>query len=102
MGRLIEIEPTQELPPSLTVRVGDALRLWASGGRVESGGDAVESLGPYQAGVLGALGDVVAPAGPPNVILFLARRPGRATVTVMTGDPWHSAQSQTFEINVTP
>lgn len=102
MGRLVEIESMQDLPPSLTLRVGDALRLWASGGRVESGAAAVESLGPYQTSVLGTHGDVVAPAGPPNVILFLARRPGRAIVKVMMGDPWHSAQSQTFEINVTP
>jgi hypothetical protein len=101
MGRLIEIEPTQDLPPLLTLRVGDALRVWASGGRVESGADVVESLGPYQMSVLGTHGDVIAPAGPPNVILFVARRPGRATVEVMTGDPWHSSQSQSQQINVT-
>ena len=100
MGRLIEIEPSQELPPTLTLSVGDLLKLWATGGRVEPGADAVEILGPFITSVIGNNGSVLAPMGSPNVILLFARRPGRATIDVVTGDPWRSTQTLRLEITV--
>jgi hypothetical protein len=90
VSRLIEIQPTaQELPAELTVGVGDVLRFAASGGRAPAG-SAVELLGIYAEGVLGTNGAVMTPLGPPNVVLFRARTPGRATVDVITGDPFRA------------
>jgi hypothetical protein len=88
MGRLIEVQPVQDLPVSLTIGVSDALLFTATGGHVRSGSDVVEILGPFNPGVLGDNGRVLSPMGAPNRILFIARQPGRATIDVVTGDPW--------------
>ncbi|HEY0700254.1 MAG TPA: hypothetical protein VGD43_20920 [Micromonospora sp.] len=100
MTRLIEIEPaTQELPPELTVAVGDILRFAASGGRVREG-SAVEPLGILVGSVVGTDGTVVAPQGPPNVVLFRACSPGRAQVDVVTGDPFRSPTTRDVTVVV--
>lgn len=102
MGRLIEIEQAEELPPGLNIRVGDLLRFWASGGRVRSGAEAVEMLGPFLTGVVGANNELLSPLGAPNVVLFLARRPGEAVVEIVTGDPWHAARTTILKLSVAP
>jgi hypothetical protein len=100
MGRLIEIQPGQGLPPSLTIHVGDGLLCGATGGHVQSGADVVEMLGPFQPGVLVERGEIISPQGAPNTVLFLARRSGRATIDVVTGDPWYAPQTTTLDITV--
>ena len=100
MGRLIQVEQVQALPPSLALRVGDALLCVASGGHVQSGGDVVRILGPFVPGVLADNGEILSPMGAPNAVLYLARRPGRATIDVVTGDPWHGPETTTLEIAV--
>lgn len=100
MGRLIEIQQAQGFPPSLTLKVGDVLMFGATGGHVQSGADVVEILGPFVPGIMGANGAILSPMGAPNAVLFLARRPGRATIDVVTGDPWYAPQTTSLDITV--
>lgn len=102
MTRLVEIQPgTEELPAYLTVGVGDVLRFAASGGHVRDGA-AVEIIGILAEGVVGTDGRVLAPAGSPSTVLFLARLPGQAEIDVVTGDPWHSPETRRMTITVEP
>jgi hypothetical protein len=100
MGRLIEIQHPQDFPPSLTIQVGDMLLFGATGGHVQSGADVVQILGPFLTGILGDNAQIMSPMGAPNTVLFLACRPGRATIDVVTGDPWHAPQTTTLDIIV--
>jgi len=102
MARLIEVQDAGGCPSPLTVRQGDVLLFRAAGGRVRAGGDAVELWGPFLPGVVGEDGDVLTPMGPPNAVLFRARRPGRARVDVVTGDPFHAPQTTTLDLTVEP
>jgi hypothetical protein len=102
MGRMIEIDPAQALPTSLTLRVGDLLVFAASGGHVRSGAGVIEMLGPFIPGVVGGDGGILSPMGSPNAVLFSVRSPGRATIDVMTGDPWRSPRANVIDIIVTP
>jgi len=98
VGRLIEVQHAQASPRSLAIRVGDLLVFRATGGHVWSGANIVEILGPFLPSVLGDEGQILSPMGAPNTVLFLARYPGRATIDVITGDPWHA--SQTIPLNL--
>ncbi len=90
MPRLIEVQPTrQDLSAGLTVGPGDVLSFQATGGRVLTG-DAVEHVGAFTRGVVEPGGEIVTPLGPPVTVLFRVVGPGRATLEVMTGDPWRS------------
>jgi hypothetical protein len=100
MRRLIDVKDAQALPPSLTVKEGDLLVMNATGGRVQAGTEAIEIIGPFIPGVIGDNGEIFSPMGPPNKVLFLARRPGRATIDVITGDPWRSPKTTTVELIV--
>lgn len=100
MGRLIEVQQVQGLPPRVTLRVGDALRFVATGGHVQVGADVVEIVGPFLPGVLRENGEILSPMGAPNAVLFLARRPGRAMIDVVTGDPWRAPRTTPLEITV--
>jgi hypothetical protein len=100
MGRLIEVQQVQGLPPRVTLRVGDALYFAATGGHVQVGADVVEIVGPFLPGVLRENGEILSPMGAPNAVLFLARRPGRATIDVVTGDPWRAPRTTPLEITV--
>ncbi len=101
MRRLIDIQPTaQGFPPALTVQVGDLLMFGASGGRVRSDGDAVEFLGAFRTSVLGTAGSILSPMGAPSTVLFRARHLGRATIDVITGDPWHAPRTSTIQLVV--
>ena len=100
MGRLIEVQQEQGFPSRLTIQVGDVLVFGATGGHVRSSADVVEILGPFLPGVVGDNGQILSPMGAPNAVLFLARRPGRAMIDVVTGDPWHAPQTTTLDITV--
>jgi hypothetical protein len=100
MSRLIEVQHAQDLPTRLTIRVGDVLNFGATGGYVHSGAEVVEILGPFLPGVLGDNGEILSPMGAPNAVLLLARRPGRATIDVVTGDPWHAPETTALSITV--
>jgi hypothetical protein len=100
MGRLIEIQAGQNIPPRLTIHVGDVLLCGATGGHVRSGSDVVELLGAFVPGVLGDHGQILSPAGAPNTVLFVARGPGRATIDMITGDPWSTPQTAVLDITV--
>jgi hypothetical protein len=102
MPRLIEVQHTQECPSPLVVRAGDVLLWRAAGGRVREGDDVLDLLGPFVSAVLGDDGNVLTPAGPPNTVLFRARRPGRARVEVVTGDPFHAPRTTAVDVRVEP
>ncbi|MEA3053589.1 MAG: hypothetical protein QOG72_2492 [Sphingomonadales bacterium] len=98
MSRLIDIgaDPVA----GLTVRVGDVLSFSASGGRVESGGSAIETLGSFLPAVVGLNGEVLTPETPPTTVLFRAAGPGRARLTLFSGSNWAAPQSRTVEIEI--
>jgi len=100
MGRLIEMQTDQDLPPSLVVSAGDLLVFEASGGHVRSGAEAVELLGAFLRSVVGNDGRVLSPQGAPNAVAFLALRPGSAKIDVVTGDPWHDPKTVPLLITV--
>lgn len=81
MARLIEV---QNPPPLLTVDAGDVLLFRATGGRVESGSEAIECLGPFVDAVVGDNGIALAPAGLPNSVLFRTRKTGQALIELKT------------------
>jgi hypothetical protein len=72
----------------------------ATGGHVHSGAEVVEILGAFVPGVLGNNGEILSPMGAPNAVLVLARRPGRATIDVVTGDPWHAPKTTALSITI--
>ena len=99
MARLVEIPDVRSLPPSVTLAVGDLLQVKASGGRVGTSGSAVLTvLGHFQQAVVAPDGHLVVPAGPPTDMFVLAQAPGRATLEIMSGDPWRGAE--TFTLNI--
>ena len=100
MGRLIEIQHAQGFPASLTIEPGDMLLFDATGGHVLSGEGVVEFLGPFLPGVVGDNGQILSPMGTPNTVLFFARRLGRATIDVVTGNPWGAFETTTLDIIV--
>jgi hypothetical protein len=102
MGRLIDLQHAPELPDCLTLGVGDVLQFGATGGRIRSGAGIVQMLGPFIPAVLATNGEILSPMSAPNTVFYIARRPGRATVEVITGDPWHAPQTTTLQITVKP
>jgi len=98
MARLIEVQITPHGPTELTVGVGDVLQFSASGGRTRSG--PIQMSGPYRSSVVGDNGEVLTPAGPPNVVLFLCGGQGRGTIEVVTGDPWRSPKTTVINIQI--
>src|SRR6266852_2596509 len=100
MSRLIEIQHGQDIPASLTVKSGDVLLFRATGGWVQSGSEVVEVIGHFVAGVLANNGELLFPAGAPDTVLFQAKTPGRATIDVVTGDPYRASRTTTLDITV--
>ena len=99
MARLIEIADLK-VAAELSVRVGDVLLVRAAGGRIRTGEEVVEFLGPFVAAVVGDDGNVYTPMGPPNVLLFRAVRAGLGRVEIITGEPFGSPVSST-ELRIT-
>jgi hypothetical protein len=100
MARLIEVQDVPSAPSGLTLQVGDVLLFKATGGHVRSGAGVVEMLGAFVPAVLGDNGAILTPMGPPNTVVFRGLRPGRATIEVVTGDPWQAPQTTTLSIVV--
>ena len=106
MARLLEIVPETPTPTQVVVGVGDVLSIAAPGGMVRdtehgaSGVAPLRLLGAYRQGIIGPDGHPLVPAGPPNVILFLAQAPGRAALDIVAGDPWRSSRPVTIEVLV--
>ncbi|RYE42327.1 MAG: hypothetical protein EOP24_33195 [Hyphomicrobiales bacterium] len=102
MSLFIEIQDSEgRLPHPLVVQVGDILRFSASGALLEDG-SCIEILGPLVEAVVGTGGQILRPVGSPNVVLVHARSAGRATVGIVTGDPWASPTTTTVAIVVEP
>ena len=102
MGRLLEIDSAQALPASVTLAVGDVLKVGVTGGNLQSRPDVVEILGPFVPGVLVDGAKIVSPMGAPGTIMVLARRPGRTVIDFATGDPWGAPGTKRVEIRVEP
>ena len=100
MARLIEVQDARVCPSTLELSPGDVLLFRATGGRVHSGDEVIELLGPFLQGVLGDDGRILAPAGLPNRVIFRARQPGRARIDVITGVPLHNPQTFTISLTV--
>lgn len=75
------------------------LLIRATGGAVVAG-DAVEALGAFGPATLGLDGRVIAAAGGPAAVLFLARAAGHASVRISRGDPWRSPPKPPAMIDV--
>jgi hypothetical protein len=102
MARLIEVQDAHQCQSPLALQPGDVLAFRAAGGRVRSGGDVVELLGPFLSAVVGDQGTILTPAGSPNTVLFRARKPGRALIDVITGDPFQAPRTASLEVTVAP
>ena len=105
MARLISIEDPLNCPPRLVLFAGDILVCWASGTRLPpTGAGAIELLGFFQSGEATATSDpgaaLPAPAGPPDRVVFRARRPGLVIIELITGSPWHTPRATPLEIVV--
>ena len=98
MARLIEISTTQTIQPTLSLEVGDLLLFRANGGHVQLDNGVVERLGPYLPGSVLGDGQILAPEGLPNAILFLATAPGQARIDVVNGGFGQAVSQQTFEL----
>jgi hypothetical protein len=70
----------------------------ATGGRIRSGPEAVQFLGPFLTATLGKDGKIIAPIGAPNTVMILARSPGQAIIDVITGEPWKNFDTTTLVI----
>ena len=101
MSRLIEIQDVVACAPSLTVKAGDLLVFYASGGRVNTGGSAIRLVGAFLRAVVGTNRMVIEPIGSPNSVVFEALHPGSVTIDVITGDPFGAATVTTLLITVT-
>jgi hypothetical protein len=100
--RLIEVQDVRQCALPLLLRAGDLLLFHATGGRILSRSGVVEMLGPFNQGLVSPDGSVLTPMGAPNVVLVRARQAGRATIEVITGDPWHAAETTTLHLEVEP
>jgi hypothetical protein len=100
MARLIEVQDVNVCPSPLVIHPGDLLLFWAVGGQVRSGDDVVEMFGPFLQAVLGNDGNILTAMGPPNKILFYARQPGSVLIDVITGDLFHTPQTNSLSITV--
>ena len=99
MPRLIDITDPSSCCSPLTVQVGDLLQFHAFGGRIADG-TAIEFLGPFVTADIGTNGLIYTPQGPPNVVFFRAQRPGSATLSVVTGDPFHNPSNTEISVEV--
>jgi hypothetical protein len=100
MARLIEIQSVRHISGEMSVRAGDVLHFKATGGHVQSGGEVVELLGAFVPSILGENGEILTPMGAPNTVLFRALRPGRATIDLVTGDPWHATHTTSIALTI--
>ncbi|MGB8193615.1 MAG: hypothetical protein WCF67_16915 [Chitinophagaceae bacterium] len=101
MPKLIEIVDAEYLPAYITLNTGDLLQLGASGGHIISGEGIIELLGAFTQSFMQD-NNIASPAGPPGILLLLAREPGKAQLNIITGDPWSKPVTNRIEITVLP
>lgn len=100
MPRLIEVQDATQLRNGLSLAIGDVVSFSATGARLVAGDDAVRIVGILQQAVTGPAGEILAPAGPPNVVLVQAMRAGDAQIEIVTGDPWRAVRTTPVRITV--
>jgi hypothetical protein len=103
MARLFEIEDVGALPARLALSPGDWLLVYATGARVAgppSGDPPLVVHGPFVRGVVGAGGQLLAPAGGPGIVFCQALHAGVAEIELMTGDPWRQSDSRVVQLIV--
>ena len=101
MARLIEVPDVALCRSPLIIQVGDALLFHGLGGHVRAGGDAIEMLGPFLQAIVGENGGVLTSSGPPNTVVFRARRTGPATIEVVTGN-FNSPITTSLQVEIEP
>jgi hypothetical protein len=104
VARFVTLQPRQLGSGYLRVEVGDLLILPAVGGYVRNGSGSMKLLGVFMSAVVGTNGEVLSPAGLPNVVAFRACRVGSATIEVLLpspGMPSETSESRILEITVT-
>ena len=84
----------------MTIASGDLVLVRAAAGHVRAGAHAVDLVGVYVTALLREDGEVMAPLGAPNWVVFIARAPGRAVVDVVTNDPWGSSEMSILNVLV--
>lgn len=105
MARLLEIQDVSQLPGRVTLSVGDALFIHATGARIVQGANtskpsAMEVLGPFTSGFLGPAGQSVMPAGPPTVVICRTTGTGLVVLEVTSGDPWGHVRTTSVDIHI--
>ncbi|GAS97731.1 uncharacterized protein RMCC_4697 [Mycolicibacterium canariasense] len=94
MAHYVDIAREPGPPPAhLTVDVDDVLRFSASGAVVREG-ESVEILGILNEAIVATNGELLAPQGPPNVVLVRACAPGSASLEIIAGDPFQPSDSR--------
>jgi len=101
MALLIDVVNVEVLASPITLHAGDLFSFKASGGQVNSGTEIIELLGPFSTAILQDNGEIISPMGPPGILLFFARRPGKAKIEVVSGDPFFKPILTHLEIIVT-
>jgi hypothetical protein len=101
MAQLIEVVNVALCHSPLILNAGDALLFHGLGGHVRSGGDLIEMLGPFIQAIASENGGVLASSGPPNTVMFYARRSGPATIEVVTGD-FSSPITTSLQVEIEP
>ena len=96
---LFEIASLEELPREATLRVGDVLRIEATGVFARGDVEVVEVVGPLTLGVLSSSVPLL-PAGGPNVLLIVARKPGALELDIVFGSAWGSRDTGTISVTV--
>ncbi len=101
MSRLIEIDPTRRrIPDNIVITTGDLVLVRATGGHVRSGENSVRLLGAFLTALLREDGQVTAPLGAPNRVIFVARAAGDAVIDVVDGDPWGASKQTVVNVSV--
>ena len=103
MARLFEIEDVGALPARLMLAPDDWLLVYATGARIvgePSGDPPLVVHGPFVRGMVGANGQLLAPAGSPGIVFCQALHAGVAEIELMTGDPWRHTDSRFVQLIV--
>jgi hypothetical protein len=100
VGRLVEIQRADETPVEVRLQVGDVLSIGGTGAQVKNGENAIALLGAFLPASCTRDGDVVAPMGPPSIVLLSAKAAGTATLEIMSGDPFSSPVRKTLRVIV--
>src|SRR6478752_5346210 len=102
MARLVEVQDLRLVRSLLVLQSGDVLVLHATGGTIRSGAGIIELLGIFRSALLGDTGQILTPAGLPDVVLFRATQEGRGVIGVVTGGTFAAPETIELSIDVQP